>query len=43
MVTQASIMTQQQMKERHVTISDSLEVDLTIPVGAQAVVVLFAH
>jgi len=42
MGTLASIMTQQQMKERHVTISESLEGDLTIPVGAQAVV-LFAH
>src|SRR5918995_5400714 len=42
MGTLASIMTQQQMKERHVTISESLEGDLAIPVGAQAVV-LFAH
>jgi predicted phosphoribosyltransferase/dienelactone hydrolase len=42
MGTLASIMTQQQMKERHVTISESLEGDLTIPVGAQALV-LFAH
>jgi putative phosphoribosyl transferase len=42
MGTPSSIMTQQQMKERHVTILESLEGDLTIPAGAQAVV-LFAH
>jgi putative phosphoribosyl transferase len=42
MGTPSSIMTQQQMKERHVTILGSLEGDLTIPAGAQAVV-LFAH
>jgi putative phosphoribosyl transferase len=35
-------MTEQQMKERHVTILEGLEGDLTIPLGAQAVV-LFAH
>jgi predicted phosphoribosyltransferase/dienelactone hydrolase len=38
----AGIMTEQQMKERHVTILESLEGGLTIPLGAQAVV-LFAH
>ena len=42
MGTLTSIMTQQQMKKSHVTISESLEGDLTIPVRAQAVV-LFAH
>ena len=40
--TLAGIMTEQQMKERHVTILESLEGGLTIPLGAQAVV-LFAH
>jgi putative phosphoribosyl transferase len=35
-------MTEQHMKERHVTILESLEGDLTIPLGTQAVV-LFAH
>jgi len=35
-------MTKQQLKERHVTISKELEGDLTIPLGAQAIV-LFAH
>src|SRR5918996_6113647 len=38
----AGIMTEQQLKERHVTISKELEGDLTIPPGAQAIV-LFAH
>jgi hypothetical protein len=40
--TLAGIMTEEQMKERHVTILEGLEGDLTIPLGAQAVV-LFAH
>src|SRR5215218_2368065 len=35
-------MTQQQLKELHVIILEGLEGDLTIPLGAQAVV-LFAH
>jgi putative phosphoribosyl transferase len=35
-------MTEQQLKERHVIISEGLEGDLTIPLGAQAIV-LFAH
>jgi putative phosphoribosyl transferase len=35
-------MTEQQLKERHVKISEGLEGDLTIPLGAQAIV-LFAH
>jgi putative phosphoribosyl transferase len=35
-------MTQQQLKERHIIILEGLEGDLTIPLGAQAVV-LFAH
>ncbi len=35
-------MIRQQKNERYVTISGSLEGDLTIPIGAQAVV-LFAH
>jgi predicted phosphoribosyltransferase/dienelactone hydrolase len=35
-------MTEQQLKERHVTISKELEGELTIPPGAQAIV-LFAH
>jgi putative phosphoribosyl transferase len=39
---QAGTMTEQQLKERHVIISETLEGDLTIPLGAQAVV-LFAH
>ena len=38
----AGIMTEQQLKERHVIISEALEGDLTIPLGAQAIV-LFAH
>jgi putative phosphoribosyl transferase len=38
----AGIMTEQHLKERHVTISEVLEGDLTIPLGAQAIV-LFAH
>jgi putative phosphoribosyl transferase len=38
----AGIMTEQHMKERRVTILESLEGGLTIPLGAQAVV-LFAH
>jgi putative phosphoribosyl transferase len=38
----AGIMTEQQMKERHVTILEGIEGGLTIPLGAQAVV-LFAH
>jgi putative phosphoribosyl transferase len=38
----AGIMTEQQLKERHVTISKELEGDLAIPPGAQAIV-LFAH
>ena len=42
MGTPASKMTYKQMIERHVSISESLEGDLTIPVLAQAVV-LFAH
>jgi len=40
--TLAGIMTEQQLKERHVTISEVLEGDLTIPLRAQAIV-LFAH
>lgn len=40
--TQASTMTEQQLKQRHVIISEGLEGDLTIPLGAQAIV-LFAH
>src|SRR5215211_5689608 len=40
--TPAGIMTEQQLKERHVTISEVLEGDLTIPLRAQAIV-LFAH
>ena len=35
-------MTEQQVKQRHVIISECLEADLMIPFGAQAVV-LFAH
>jgi putative phosphoribosyl transferase len=35
-------MTEQQLKERHVIISEGIEGDLTIPLGAQAIV-LFAH
>jgi putative phosphoribosyl transferase len=35
-------MTEQQLNERHITISEGLEGDLTIPLGAQAIV-LFAH
>jgi dienelactone hydrolase len=35
-------MTEQQLKERHVTISELLEGDLTIPLRAQTIV-LFAH
>jgi putative phosphoribosyl transferase len=35
-------MTEQHMKERHVTILAGLEGGLTIPLGAQAIV-LFAH
>src|SRR5215207_8580778 len=35
-------MTEQHLKERHVTILEGLEADLTIPLGAQAIV-LFAH
>jgi putative phosphoribosyl transferase len=35
-------MTEQQLKERHITISEGLEGDLTIPLRAQAIV-LFAH
>jgi putative phosphoribosyl transferase len=42
MGTLAGIMTEQQMKECRVTISERLEGDLTIPLEAQAVV-LFAH
>jgi putative phosphoribosyl transferase len=39
----AGIMTEeQQLKERHVIISEGLEVDLMMPLGAQAIV-LFAH
>lgn len=38
----AGTMTEQQLKERHVIISETLEGDLTIPLGAQAIV-LFAH
>jgi putative phosphoribosyl transferase len=38
----ADIMTEQQMKERRVTILEGLEGGLSIPLGAQAVV-LFAH
>ena len=38
----AGIMTEQQSKERHVTISEGIEGDLAIPLGAQAIV-LFAH
>src|SRR5215207_7408432 len=40
--TLAGIMTEQQPKERHVTISVALEGDLTIPLRAQAIVI-FAH
>src|SRR5215216_1867028 len=40
--TLAGIMTGQQLEERHVTISEVLEGDLTIPLRAQAIV-LFAH
>jgi putative phosphoribosyl transferase len=40
--TVTGIMTEQQMKERHVTILSGLEGGLTIPLGAQAIV-LFAH
>jgi putative phosphoribosyl transferase len=40
--TQAGTMTEQQLKEQHVIISEGLEGDLTIPLGAQAIV-LFAH
>jgi predicted phosphoribosyltransferase/dienelactone hydrolase len=35
-------MTEQQLKQRHVTILEALKADLTIPLGAQAIV-LFAH
>src|SRR5918996_4032143 len=42
MGTLTGIMTEQHMKERRVTILESLEGGLTIPLGAQAVV-LFAH
>jgi putative phosphoribosyl transferase len=42
MGTLAGIMTEQQMKERRITILERLEGGLTIPLGAQAVV-LFAH
>src|SRR5918992_4525042 len=42
MGTLTGIMTEQQMKEHRVTILESLEGGLTIPLGAQAVV-LFAH
>src|ERR687898_2173322 len=38
----AGIMTEQQMKKRHVTILEGFEGDLTIPLGGQAIV-LFAH
>src|SRR5215207_2163258 len=40
--TLAGIMTEQHLKERHVTISEVLEGDMTIPLRAQAIV-LFAH
>jgi len=41
-MSNTGIMTEQQLKERHVIISEGLEGDLTIPSGAQAIV-LFAH
>ena len=40
--TLSGIMTERQLKERHVVISERLVGDLTIPLGAQAIV-LFAH
>jgi len=40
--TLAGIMTEQHLKERHITISEVLEGDMTIPLRAQAIV-LFAH
>jgi putative phosphoribosyl transferase len=41
-MSNTGIMTEQQLKERHVIISEGLEGDLTIPLVAQAIV-LFAH
>jgi predicted phosphoribosyltransferase/dienelactone hydrolase len=40
--TLAGIMTEQELTERHIIISEDVEGDLTIPLGAQAIV-LFAH